>query len=48
MSKTLRPLDEAERIACTIVADLLPFCQRIQVAGSVRRRKELVGDIGVV
>ena len=48
MSKTLRPLDEAERIAGAIIADLLPYCQRIQVAGSVRRRKELVGDIELV
>lgn len=48
MSKTLRPLDEAERIAGAIIADLLPFCRRIEVAGSVRRRKELVGDIELV
>jgi DNA polymerase/3'-5' exonuclease PolX len=48
VSKTQRPLPEAERIAAAIVADLAPFCDRIQVAGSVRRRKELVGDIEVV
>jgi hypothetical protein len=28
--------------------DLAPCCARIQVAGSVRRRKEVVGDIEVV
>jgi DNA polymerase/3'-5' exonuclease PolX len=48
VSKSQRPLTEAERIAAAIVADLAPFCARIQVAGSVRRRKEFVGDIEVV
>ena len=48
MSKTQRPLAEAERIAAAIVANLAPSCERIQVAGSVRRRKEVVGDIEVV
>ena len=48
VSKTQRPLADAERIATAIVADLVPFCARIQVAGSVRRRKEVVGDIEIV
>ena len=48
MSKTQRPLPDAERIAAAIVADLAPSCARIQVAGSVRRRKEVVGDIEIV
>jgi hypothetical protein len=48
VSKTQRPLLDAERIAAAIVADLAPSCARIQVAGSVRRRKEVVGDIEVV
>ena len=48
MSTTHRPLAKAERIAAVIVADLAPFCDRIQVAGSVRRRKEVVGDIEFV
>jgi len=48
VSKTQRPLPDAERIAAAIVADLTPFCDRIQVAGSVRRRKEVVGDIEIV
>ena len=48
MSKTQQSLAEAERIASGIVADLLPFCERIEVAGSVRRRKESVGDIELV
>ena len=48
MSKTQRPLPDAERIAAAIVADLAPFCARIQVAGSVRRHKAVVGDIEIV
>lgn len=48
MGKAQWPLAEAERIASAIIADLLPVCTRIQVAGSVRRRKELVGDIELV
>ncbi len=48
MSKTARPLRAAEAIAAAIVADLEPFCERIQVAGSIRRRKETVGDIEIV
>jgi hypothetical protein len=43
VSKTERPLPEAERIAAASVADLAPSCARIQVAGLVRRRKEVVG-----
>ena len=48
MSKSQRPLAEAERIVTAIGADLAPFCARIQVAGSVRRRTEVVGDIEMV
>lgn len=48
MSKTTRPLAEAEGIANAIVDDLAPYCTRLCVAGSVRRRKELVGDIELV
>src|SRR5438067_1158328 len=48
VSKTQRPLPDAERIAAAIVADLAPSCARIQVAGSVRQRKEVVGDIELV
>lgn len=48
MSKTMRPLAEVESIASAIVADLEPFCTRIAPAGSIRRRKETVGDIEIV
>src|SRR5438128_74037 len=47
VSKTKRPLREAERIAAAIVADLAPSCARIQVAGSVRRRKAVIDDIEI-
>ncbi len=49
MSKVKRPLVEAERIAGLIVTDLAPYCDRISVAGSVRRRKSSeVGDLELV
>ena len=48
VSKTQRPLPDAERIAAAIAADLAPSYARIQVAGSVRQRKEVVGDIELV
>lgn len=38
----------AKNIADQIVASLAPYCQRIEVAGSVRRRRKLVGDIEIV
>jgi DNA polymerase/3'-5' exonuclease PolX len=48
MSKTQRRLAEADEIASALILDLLPVCERIQVAGSVRRRQETVGDIELV
>ncbi len=48
MSKVKRPLAEAERIAALVVMDLAPYCARISVAGSVRRRKSEVGDLELV
>jgi len=48
MSKVKRSLAEAERIAAEIVVDLSTYCDRISVAGSVRRRKSEVGDLELV
>ncbi len=48
MGKVRRLLADAERIVAAIVAGLAPVCTRIQVAGSVRRRKDVVGDIELV
>lgn len=42
------PLDEAERIARKYTDMLTPYCERIEIAGSIRRRKAEVGDIEVV
>ncbi len=42
------PLDEAERIARKYADMLTPYCERIEIAGSIRRRKAEVGDIEIV
>jgi len=42
------PLAEATGIARVIAEDLAPYCDRIEVAGSVRRRKAVVSDIEIV
>lgn len=48
MSKMTRSLAEAERIAAEILADVAPFTERVEVAGSIRRGKAEVGDIEIV
>ena len=42
------PLAEAEEIASRVVEKLMPYCQRIEIAGSIRRRKAEIGDIEIV
>jgi len=42
--KLIKAIEIAERI----VAQLQPFCERIDIAGSIRRKKEDVGDIEIV
>lgn len=42
------PLDKAAKLAALIADDLRPVCERIEVAGSVRRKCETVGDIELV
>lgn len=37
--KTKMPLGEAEKIACKYADMLMPYCERIEIAGSIRRRK---------
>lgn len=44
-AETRIPLAEAERIAGEIVQLLAPYCERIEIAGSIRRRRPLVKDI---
>jgi len=41
-------LERAQRIANEVIKRLSPYCQRIEVAGSVRRKKPLVNDIDFV
>jgi DNA polymerase/3'-5' exonuclease PolX len=41
-------LATAETIAREVVALLAPYCTRIEIAGSIRRRRPDVGDIEVV
>ena len=41
-------LGRARKIASAIVEKLRPYCSRIEVAGSIRRRKEWCNDIDLV
>lgn len=41
-------LDEAETLAEAIAATLRPYCYRLTIAGSIRRRKGTVHDIDIV
>lgn len=41
-------LEQAQRIADSITERLRPYCQKIEVAGSVRRKKPVVKDIDFV
>jgi DNA polymerase/3'-5' exonuclease PolX len=46
--KARYPLEIAEQIAARHIERLSPFCERIEIAGSIRRRKAEVGDIEIV
>ena len=41
-------LERAEKVAEAVVLRLAPYCSRIEVAGSIRRRKPMVRDIDIV
>jgi DNA polymerase/3'-5' exonuclease PolX len=43
-----RPLAELRLLADDLVARLGPACERIEIAGSIRRQRPLVGDIELV
>lgn len=47
-TKTRFPLEEAEKVAVGLQELLRPACERIEVAGSIRRRKAEVSDIELV
>jgi DNA polymerase/3'-5' exonuclease PolX len=42
------PLIVADRLAADVVSVIAPYCERCEVAGSIRRRVPTVGDIEVV
>lgn len=42
------PLHEARPVAEKLAEAMRPFCGRIEVAGSIRRRRDSVGDIEIV
>lgn len=39
------PLERARRLAEQIVAEFRPYCERVQIVGSVRRNRPMVGDV---
>lgn len=43
-----RPLAAMKAISDDIVAELSPYCLRIEIAGSIRRKASLVSDIEIV
>ena len=47
-TKTRIPLADAERLAAEVVELLRPACERIEIAGSIRRGKPDVGDIEIL
>ena len=46
--KTRFPLQLAELVGASLVERLVDVCDRIEVAGSIRRRRQFVGDIEVL
>lgn len=48
MSKIKLPYSQAASLAERIKAALAPGCSRIEVAGSIRRKKATIGDIEIV
>ena len=41
-------LEQGQKIADAVIKRLSPYCQKIEVAGSIRRRKATVHDIDIV
>lgn len=48
MAKPKLPLEEVLPKAVHLKALLEPYCQRIEIAGSIRRKKPTVGDIEIL
>lgn len=43
-----RPYAQVYAVACALVEALRPHCHRVEIAGSLRRKKAMVGDIEIV
>ena len=41
-------LQDAERIAAGIIEKIKPFCEKVEVAGSVRRKRPEIRDLDIV
>lgn len=48
MTETRYPLQEATALAQELAQLMVPYCDRIKIAGSIRRGKRTVGDIELV
>lgn len=48
MKKSNWAYSDALKLAETIKAQLSPYCDKIDIAGSIRRRSSLIGDIEIV
>lgn len=48
MSKSIIPLEEAKRVAELIAGEIDPYCEKVDIAGSIRRQEPFVGDIEIV
>jgi DNA polymerase/3'-5' exonuclease PolX len=48
MSKNKRPYAEMIKVANEVLEELRPHCNRIEIAGSLRRKCEMIGDIEIV
>ena len=47
-NNTHRPLAEALEVANHIQSALAPHCARVEIAGSIRRRRPSIGDVEIV
>ncbi len=48
LNRKTYPYDEAYTIATKVIEQLKPYCERIEIAGSIRRKKSQIGDIEIV
>jgi len=48
MARGKMTLERAQKVADAVVKRLSPYCQRIEIAGSIRRRKPWVNDVDLV